>query len=89
MRELHEPVEQVFKHVRVQVMDATSGNQVPWEHSSLTGDFYFAAPQPAAAKSAAAAEPVPAARVAGEPTNEPARSSGGCQRMVFRLVQFR
>jgi len=77
MRELHEPVEQVFKHVRVQVMDATSGNQVPWEHSSLTGDFYFAAPQPAAAKSAAAAEPVPAARVAGEPTNEPTRSSGG------------
>src|ERR1700722_14367329 len=44
MREMHEPVEQVFKHVRVGVMSATSGKQVPWESSSLTGDFYFAAP---------------------------------------------
>jgi len=44
MREMHEPVEQVFKHVRVGVMSATSGRQVPWESSSLTGDFYFAAP---------------------------------------------
>jgi formylglycine-generating enzyme required for sulfatase activity len=44
MRNLHEPVEQVFKHVRVGVMSATSGKQVPWESSSLTGDFYFAAP---------------------------------------------
>jgi formylglycine-generating enzyme required for sulfatase activity len=43
MRDLHEPVEQVFKHVRVGVMGATSGRQVPWESSSLTGDFYFAA----------------------------------------------
>ena len=77
MRDLHEPVEQVFKHVRVGVMDATSGNQVPWESSSLTGDFYFAAPQNAATK-AALAEPTPAARVAsGETGNEPTRSSGG------------
>ena len=44
MREMHEPVEQVFKHVRVGVMTATAGKQVPWESSSLTGDFYFAAP---------------------------------------------
>ena len=44
IREMHEPVEQVFKHVRVGVMSATSGKQVPWESSSLTGDFYFAAP---------------------------------------------
>jgi formylglycine-generating enzyme required for sulfatase activity len=44
IRDLHEPVEQVFKHVRVGVMSATSGKQVPWESSSLTGDFYFAAP---------------------------------------------
>jgi formylglycine-generating enzyme required for sulfatase activity len=44
MRDLHEPVEQVFKHVRVGVMNQTGGKQVPWEASSLTGDFYFAAP---------------------------------------------
>ena len=77
MREVHEPVEQVFKHVRVGVMDATSGNQVPWESSSLTGDFYFAAPLNATAKPAAS-EPAPAARVAsGETGNEATRSSGG------------
>ncbi|HEX3951667.1 MAG TPA: caspase family protein [Steroidobacteraceae bacterium] len=58
MRELHEPVEQVFKHVRVGVMSATSGKQVPWESSSLTGDFYFAAPQ---AAPSAPAPPVVAA----------------------------
>ncbi len=78
MRDLREPVEQVFKHVRVGVMDATSGNQVPWESSSLTGDFYFAAPQTAAAKSPVVTEPTPAARPqVAEAGNESGRSSGG------------
>jgi formylglycine-generating enzyme required for sulfatase activity len=54
MREMHEPVEQVFKHVRVGVMSATSGKQVPWESSSLTGDFYFAAPNTVAAETSSA-----------------------------------
>lgn len=27
--------------VRKQVLTATGGKQVPWDHSSLTGDFYF------------------------------------------------
>jgi TPR repeat protein len=35
-------VEDVFKRVRAGVMEASSGQQVPWESSSLTGDFYFA-----------------------------------------------
>jgi formylglycine-generating enzyme required for sulfatase activity len=54
MREMHEPVEQVFKHVRVGVMTATSGKQVPWESSSLTGDFYFAAPSKVAPETSSA-----------------------------------
>ncbi len=54
IRDLHEPVEQVFKHVRVGVMSATSGKQVPWESSSLTGDFYFAAPSKVAPETASA-----------------------------------
>jgi hypothetical protein len=64
MREMHEPVEQVFKHVRVGVMNATDGKQVPWESSSLTGDFYFAAPNKVAAEtsSALASGAVPAAK---------------------------
>src|SRR6185437_11530446 len=28
--------------VRKDVVAATSGKQVPWDHSALTGDFYFA-----------------------------------------------
>src|ERR1700730_7083316 len=54
IHELHEPAEQVFKHVRVGVMSATSGKQVPWESSSLTGDFYFAAPSKVAPETASA-----------------------------------
>ena len=54
IRDLHEPVEQVFKHVRVGVMNVTSGKQVPWESSSLTGDFYFAAPSKVAPETALA-----------------------------------
>lgn len=34
-------VEEVFKRVRVNVMDRTQGRQVPWESSSLVGDFVF------------------------------------------------
>jgi len=35
------PLEQVFKKVRRQVVDETNGVQVPWENSSILGDFYF------------------------------------------------
>jgi len=34
-------IEQVFKQVRVNVTQDTKNLQVPWESSSLTGDFYF------------------------------------------------
>jgi formylglycine-generating enzyme required for sulfatase activity len=71
MREMHEPVEQVFKHVRVGVMGATSGKQVPWESSSLTGDFYFAAPP----KTLPAAGAAMAAGTDREPASEPAAGS--------------
>ena len=35
------PIEQVFKVVRRNVMEETRGEQIPWENSSLVGDFYF------------------------------------------------
>ena len=35
------PIELMFKQVRVGVMDETKGGQIPWDSSSLTGDFYF------------------------------------------------
>jgi hypothetical protein len=34
-------LEDVFKRVRIAVQARTAGQQVPWESSSLTGDFYF------------------------------------------------
>ena len=34
-------IEQVFKQVRVDVLGKTDGRQIPWDSSSLTGDFYF------------------------------------------------
>ena len=41
-------VERMFKQVRIAVMAETDEQQVPWESSSLTGDFYFASPDGAA-----------------------------------------
>lgn len=53
LRALDEPgrrIEDLFKQVRVRVSGATSDQQIPWESSSLTGDFYFL-PQGAGAAS--------------------------------------
>ena len=56
LRALEQPgmqAEAVFKQVRINVADASGGDQVPWESSSLTGDFVFnraePPPQPPAA----------------------------------------
>ena len=34
-------IEQVFKQVRIAVVSETNGEQVPWENSSIMGEFYF------------------------------------------------
>ena len=34
-------IEDVFKQVRIEVVNDSGKKQVPWESSSLTGDFYF------------------------------------------------
>ena len=47
-------VEDVFKQVRIDVLRVTSNQQIPWESSSLTGEFAF---RPA--KTVAAEEPSP------------------------------
>jgi formylglycine-generating enzyme required for sulfatase activity len=38
------PLELLFRQVRVEVMNQTGNKQVPWDSSSLTGEFYFKAP---------------------------------------------
>jgi len=34
-------LEEVFKQVRIDVQEESNNRQVPWDSSSLTGDFYF------------------------------------------------
>jgi len=36
------PMEELFKLVRTGVWEETKGKQIPWENSSLLGDFYVA-----------------------------------------------
>jgi uncharacterized caspase-like protein len=56
MRQPGLKLEDVFKRVRQAVRTKTSGEQIPWEVSSVEGDFYFTLPRTAAA----APVPVPA-----------------------------
>lgn len=51
-------VEDVFKRTRVAVKQQSQGRQIPWESTSLEGDFYFADPSSgsAAASTAHSAE---------------------------------
>lgn len=53
------PVEEVFKRTRLGVRLDSRGQQVPWENTSLEGDFYFFPPTPGTAKAAAALLPPP------------------------------
>lgn len=48
--------EDVFKRVRVAVRQKTNGRQIPWENTSLEGDFYFTPPTVAEATVAAQAK---------------------------------
>jgi uncharacterized caspase-like protein len=54
------PVEQMFKQVRIGVMKDTKDQQIPWESSSMRGDFAFreGAPPAAAASEAVVASAV-------------------------------
>jgi formylglycine-generating enzyme required for sulfatase activity len=90
----HVPLEQLFRQVRVDVMNATGQEQVPWDSSSLTGEFYFKRPtgsEPAAQTAALAPAPAPAPASQGgtSRTPEPAvapgkvfRDCGDCPELV-------
>jgi formylglycine-generating enzyme required for sulfatase activity len=49
--EQEQPIEAVFKRVRQDLDRSSGGRQIPWEATSLTGDFYF---QPGSGRTAAA-----------------------------------
>ena len=87
---LNEPgltIEQVFKSVRREVAKATRDGQIPWESSSMTGDFYFipgagSSPrlsQPAAARPPVTPAPMPAQVQDVVPPANLARQNGGGQ----------
>ncbi len=57
-RQPNVPIEQLFKRVRLEVNHSTSGQQTPWESSSLTSDFTFFGDSAVAATRAPANAPV-------------------------------
>jgi uncharacterized caspase-like protein len=52
------PIEQMHKQVRIAVSQASNGDQVPWESSSIMGDFYFAGNNGQGSVQTAASTPV-------------------------------
>jgi formylglycine-generating enzyme required for sulfatase activity len=67
-------IEEAFRDARVDVLNTTNREQIPWESSSLTGAFYFA-PGAATAASAAPALQANAAPPPAAPA-EPAPDAG-------------
>ncbi len=84
-------IEQLFKQVRIRVAKATNNRQVPWESSSLMGDFFFVPPassplpppsQPASTSVASAS--VPSLFRPAVPEEAPAVGSRPQAGQVFR-----
>lgn len=60
-------IEEVFKQVRINVMADSAGQQIPWDNSSLTGDFYFIPPGPVDTSITPAAKASPSTLVGKSP----------------------
>ena len=67
-------IEDVFKRVRVVVQDKSGMQQVPWESSSLTGDFYFR-------------EPAATAEVLTETPEAPSSDRGADDRLFWESIK--
>lgn len=60
LREIREPglpIEQLFRRIRLSVHDATAGQQIPWDTSSLISDFAFFQRSPGTPAAAAPTAP--------------------------------
>ncbi len=68
------PIERVFKNARARVLEATAEQQVPWETSSITGEFYFHPESGLEGQPAVAGETASGGLLATEST-EPAAAS--------------
>ncbi|MEW6262341.1 MAG: caspase family protein [Thermodesulfobacteriota bacterium] len=69
-------LEDAMKRTRVGVMRDTDKRQVPWESSSLTGEFYFVPPGAGAAGGSSATTPGPSYPRPTPSTETPATSAG-------------
>jgi formylglycine-generating enzyme required for sulfatase activity len=68
------PLELLFRQVRVAVMNQTENKQVPWDSSSLTGEFYFKTPGDAAiADAPLPPAPAPVQSAATQPSPAPSQ----------------
>lgn len=67
-------IEDVFKQVRSAVREATGGKQIPWESSSLEGDFYFTNPSHEPGQGAAVDRPPVVSQAQPQRSEKPARS---------------
>lgn len=81
-------VEAVFKAVRLRVVEATGGDQVPWDHSSLTSEIVFV-PDGAAAggNTLAAAAPGSAVQLELQLWND-VKDSGSVEQIRSYLDRF-
>jgi formylglycine-generating enzyme required for sulfatase activity len=77
------PIEEMFRNVRVAVMQATAEAQVPWDSSSLTGAFYFREESPQA-MTTAAAPATPASEIADSATRGQAMPGQPAAGTIFR-----
>ncbi len=80
-------IEDVFKQVRSAVREATQGKQVPWESSSLEGDFYFRKGTGEASPSVVAEKPL-APQVASGARSEPQPRTSKTWREPVTGIEF-
>ena len=73
------PIERVFKNARVSVLEETGEKQVPWEVSSITGEFYFSQAKAASADTGS--------NKVGGADHSGATGSGGVAEQAFRLAE--
>lgn len=85
LRQPDTKLEEVFKRVRIEVAKETGNKQIPWDASSVLGDFYFR-PVSAGPRVAAVADTrppaAPGAPVAAMPPGSVFRDCAACPEMV-------
>lgn len=78
-------VRQMLTRVRQHVIAATDSQQVPWDHSSLTGDFFFRASAPEPLQTLP--DPVTAFVVTPTPNPNPPAGNGAAELIMWETVQ--